>query len=106
MKQCGAGDVTSHNQPGLEPIAVADSLSPYVTNPLVGHGSIDHRVRDRAMTHESLKRPCIDSTSRQGIAGSMPQHVSMDRKWQLSGLAKPFYKLLGVVDRKRRFPLG
>jgi hypothetical protein len=30
----------------------------------------------------------------QGVAGSMPHHVSMDREWQLSGLAKPFYELL------------
>jgi hypothetical protein len=30
----------------------------------------------------------------------------MDRKWQLSGFAKPFYELLSAVDRKRRFPLG
>jgi hypothetical protein len=50
------------------------------------------------MAHEGLERPCIDSTARQGVASSMPQHVSMDRKWQVSGLAEAFYELLGTVD--------
>jgi hypothetical protein len=36
----------------------------------------------------------------------MPQHVRMDRKWKLRGVAKPFYELLGSVDGKRGFPLG
>jgi len=49
------------------------------------------------MTHKSLQRSCIDFTSRQGVASSMPQHVRMDREWQLSGLAKPFYELLRAV---------
>jgi hypothetical protein len=35
------------------------------------------------MAHERLQRSRIDSTSRQGVSGSMAQHVSMDRKWQL-----------------------
>jgi len=30
----------------------------------------------------------------------MPQHVSMDRKSQLSGLAKPFYELLSAIYRE------
>jgi hypothetical protein len=42
------------------------------------------------------------STRRQGVTSRVPQHVSMNREWQLSGLAKPFYKLLSAVDRKRR----
>ena len=50
------------------------------------------------MAHEDLQCTCIDSTARQGVAGSMPQHVGMDREWQLSGLAKPFYELLCAVD--------
>ena len=50
------------------------------------------------MTHECLQRPRIDSTSRQGVSGSVAQHVSMDREWQLSRLAKPFYKLLSAVN--------
>ena len=58
------------------------------------------------MAHECVKSPCIDSTGRQGVTSRMPQHVSMDRERQLSGLAKPFYKLLSPVDGKRCFPLG
>jgi len=50
------------------------------------------------MTHECLQRPCIDSTSRQGVASRMAQYVSMNWEWQLSGHAKPFYELLGAVD--------
>jgi hypothetical protein len=36
----------------------------------------------------------------------MPQHVGVDREWQLSGLAKPLYELLGTVDRQRGLTLG
>ena len=50
------------------------------------------------MAHERLQRSCIDSTGRQGVASGMSQHVGMDREWQLSGLAKPFYELLGAVE--------
>ena len=75
------------------------SFAPDVSDALIGDRSVDDRVRDRAMTHEGLQCPCIDSTSRQGVASSMAQHVSMDREWQLSGLAKPFYELLSAVDR-------
>ena len=57
------------------------------------------------MAHKGLKRPCIDTTSRQGVASSVPQHVSMDLERQLSGHAEPFYELLGTVDGKGRFPL-
>ena len=42
------------------------------------------------MAHEGLKRSCIDSTSRQSVTSSMPQHVGMDWEGQLSGLSKPF----------------
>ena len=75
------------------------SFAPDVSDALIDDRSVDDRVRDRAMTHEGLQCPCIDSTSRQGVASSMAQHVSMDREWQLSGLAKPFYELLSAVDR-------
>jgi hypothetical protein len=51
------------------------------------------------MAHECLQRSCIDSTSRQGVSSSVPQHVSMDREWQLGGHPKPFYELLGTIDR-------
>ena len=51
------------------------------------------------MAHEGLQCPRIDSTSRQGVASGMSQHVSVDREWQLSGLAKPFYELLSTIDR-------
>jgi len=55
------------------------------------------------MANEGLQRPCIDSAGCQGVASSMPQHVSMDREWQLSGLAKPFYELLSAINRKWRW---
>jgi hypothetical protein len=53
------------------------------------------------MAHECLQRPGIDSTACKGVPGSVPQHVSVDREWQLSGHAKPFYQLLRAVDGKR-----
>ena len=40
--------------------------------------------------------------SQQHAAG----HVSVDRKWQLSGLAKPFNQLLSAVDGKGSLALG
>ena len=40
------------------------SLPPDVPDPLVGNSGVDHCVGDRAMAHEGLQRPCIDSTSR------------------------------------------
>jgi len=46
----------------------------------VRDGRVDNRIADRAMAHKSLKRPCIDSTGRQSVSGSMPQHVGMDRE--------------------------
>ena len=58
------------------------------------------------MANKSLQRPRIDSTARQGVASSMPQHVSMDREWQLSSLAKPLYELLRAIHGKRGLPLG
>ena len=66
----------------------------------------DNGVRNRAMAHESLQRPCIDSTGRQGVASGVPQHVSMDREWQLSGHAKPLYQLLCAIDGQRSLSLG
>jgi hypothetical protein len=54
------------------------------------------------MPHESLKRPCIDSTGGQSVASSMAQHVGMDREWQLGGLAKPLDQPLRAIDGKRR----
>ena len=51
--------------------ATAVSLSPDVPDALVGDRSINDGVRYRAMAHECLQRPCIDSTSRQGVASSM-----------------------------------
>jgi len=58
------------------------------------------------MAHEGLKRACIDSSTGQGVPSSVAQHVSVDREWQLSGHAKPFYQLLGAVDGKGRLSLG
>jgi hypothetical protein len=58
------------------------------------------------MAHEGLQRPGIDSTGRQGVTSSMPQHVGMYPEGQFGGLAKPFYELLGAVDRKGRLALG
>jgi hypothetical protein len=52
------------------------------------------------MPHESLERPCVDATARQGVAGRVPQHASMDREWHLSGHAKPFDELLSATGRK------
>src|SRR5262245_16011347 len=51
-------------------------LAPDVANPLVGDRCVDNRVRDRAMPHEGLQRPCIDSTARQGTryATCAPNH--------------------------------
>jgi hypothetical protein len=48
------------------------SLAPDVTDALVSDRGVNDGVRDRAMPHEGLQRPCIDSTSRQGVAGGMP----------------------------------
>src|SRR5215831_14615323 len=74
------------------------SLAPDVSDPLVGHRGVDNGVGDRAMAHEGLQGPRIDSTSRQGVASRMPEHVGMDREWQLSGHAKPFNQLLRAID--------
>jgi hypothetical protein len=57
------------------------------------------------MPHECLQRPGIDSTSRQGVAGSVAQHVRVDWERQPSGRAKPVYELLGAVDGKGRLTL-
>ncbi len=74
------------------------SLAPDVSDALVGYRSVDNRVRDGAMAHECLQRPRIDPAAGQGVPGSVAQHVSVDREWQLSGHAKPFNQLLGTVD--------
>ena len=58
------------------------------------------------MAHEGLQGPRIDSPSRQGVASRMPEHVGMDREWQLSGHAKPFNQLLRAIDRQRCLALG
>jgi hypothetical protein len=50
------------------------------------------------MAHECLKRARIDSSCRQGVTSSMPQDVSVHRKWQLSGLAKPLFQLLSEMN--------
>ena len=64
------------------------------------------RIRNRAMAHECLERPRIDSAGRHGVASSMPQHVGVDREWQLGSLAKPFYELLRTIHGWRGLPLG
>ena len=50
------------------------------------------------MAHERLQCPGIDSTGRQGVASGVAEHVGVDREWQPSGLAKPFYELLCAID--------
>jgi hypothetical protein len=57
------------------------------------------------MAHEGLQCSCIDSASRQGVSGSMAQHVRVDREWQPSCLAKPFNELLRTIDGKGRLAL-
>ena len=47
--------------------AICNRLAPEVSYPLVSHGGVDNRVRDRTMAHESLKRPGIDSSTGQGV---------------------------------------
>jgi hypothetical protein len=49
------------------------------------------------MAHEGLQCPRLDSTSRQGVSSSVTQHVGVDRKWQSSSLAKPFYEPLSAI---------
>jgi hypothetical protein len=80
------------------PSRAAISLPPNIADSLISDRSVNNRVRDRAMAHECLKRSCIDSTGRQGVPGSVPQHVRMDREWQFGGHAKPFYELLSAID--------
>jgi hypothetical protein len=50
------------------------------------------------MAHECLQRPGVDLARRQGVASGMAQHVSMDRKWQISGHAKPFEVAAGESE--------
>jgi hypothetical protein len=57
------------------------------------------------MPHEGLQRPCIDSTGRQGVASCMPQHVSMDREWQLSGLATMIIKAVNSAHTITNAPM-
>jgi hypothetical protein len=57
------------------------------------------------MAHKGLQRPCIDSAGRQGVSSSVAQHVGMYLEWQLSGLAKPLYELLGTIDGEGRLAL-
>jgi hypothetical protein len=73
------------------------SLAPDVSDSLVSDRGVDNGVRDRAMA-QSLKRSCIDSSGRQGVAGSMAKHVSMNGEWHLCGQAKAFCELLSAVD--------
>jgi hypothetical protein len=55
------------------------------------------------MAHEGLERPRVDASGGQSIASSVPQHVSVDREWQLpSSHAKPLYELLDLIDRSER----
>ena len=49
------------------------------------------------MAHKGLQRPRVDPSTSQCVPRSMTQHVRMDREWQLSSQAKPFYELLGAV---------
>jgi hypothetical protein len=42
----------------------------------------------------------------QGVPGSTAQHAGVDREWQLSRPAKPFYQLLGAVDGQGRLAPG
>jgi hypothetical protein len=65
----------------------AASLAPDVANALVSHRSVNNCIRDRAVPHEGLKRPCIDTSTSQGVACRMPQHVRVDRERQVSSHA-------------------
>jgi hypothetical protein len=78
------------------------SFPPNVSDALVSDRRVNNRVRNRAMAHERLKRPGVDSACRQGVASSVTQHVGVDPEGQSSSLAKPFNQLLGAVDRKCR----
>src|SRR4029450_1835235 len=66
---------------------IPHSLAPDGSDTFVGDRGVNDCIRDRAMAHEGLQGPCIDSPCRQGVAGSMAQHVSMYSEWQLSSLA-------------------
>jgi len=85
---------------------MARLFAPDGSDTFVGDLRVDDGIRDRAMAHEGLQGPGIDSSGRQGVASGMAQHVGMYSEWQLSGLAKPFNQLLGAIDGKRRLALG
>ena len=81
------------------------SFAPDVSDAFVGYSGIDNGVRDRAMAHECLQSPRIDSARRQGVSSIVPQHVSMYLERHPSGLAKPLYELLGTIDGEGRLAL-
>ena len=52
------------------PPCKAALFAPNVSDALIGDRRVDHGVRNRAMAHECLQHPRIDSTGRQGVASS------------------------------------
>ena len=82
------------------------SVPPKVLESHRGKLRITDRVLDVLVTQVVLDRTCIVPIVGQFITCSMTQHVSMDREWQLSSHAKPFYQLLGAVNRRASAIVG
>jgi hypothetical protein len=58
---------------------------------ITGAGCVSDRVGDAGVPEEMLKPPGVHAARREGVARRVTQYVDMDREWQLSGLASPFY---------------
>jgi hypothetical protein len=76
------------------------SLAPDGSNTLVGYRGVDDGIRDRAMAHEGLQCPGIDSPGGQGVARSMAQHVGMNREGYLGLNASPLDQLGEAGNRE------
>ncbi len=82
------------------------SVLPEILEPIGSHFGVPHRVHDVLVAHVVLERPGIVPVVGELIARRMPQHMRMDRKWELGGFSGPGDRFEESRSRGRTAALG
>jgi hypothetical protein len=69
-------------------------LSPEVFEPIGRHFGVSHRVLDILVAEVMLQRAGVVAVIGQLEAAGVPQHVWMDGKRHLGGLAEPYHEMM------------
>jgi hypothetical protein len=90
---------------GLRPVKPV-SILPEILEPIRRHLGVSNRVHDIFVPHVVLEGSGVVPVVGELIAGGVPEHVRMDREWELCGFSSPGDCLQESRSRGRPPALG